>query len=115
MLLKSARGLRWTPPSEVLRRGAHPPQASSSSAAAAPVVEATTVRTDPGRGRYTAVASLAAAGADAGADAVAVLPPGALLLDAPAVAAVVGDAWLDRVCHFCLRTPGAAGGRSILE
>lgn len=114
MLLKSARGLRWAPPSEVLRRGAHPPQASSAAAPPS-VVGATTVRTDPGRGRYTAVASLAAAGADAGADAVAVLPPGALLLDAPAVAAVVGDAWLDRVCHFCLRTPGAAGGRSILE
>lgn len=112
MLLKSARGLRWALPSEVLRRRAPPcPPPPPPSAPPAAAVGSTSARhDDSGLGRYTTVASPPST-----SDAVAVLPPGALLLDAPAVAAVVGDAWLDRVCHFCLRAPGAVGGRRILE
>ena len=112
MLLKSARdGLRWALPSEVLRRPAPSPPPPSPAPAQAVTAGSTAVQQqhDGASGRYTTVAP-------AESEAVTILPPGALLLDAPAVVAVVGDAWLDRVCHVCLRTPAAVGGgRRILE
>ncbi len=66
---------------------------------------------DKHRGRHTLVASAAAAAAGEGE---AIVPPGAVLLAAPAVAAVVAGEALDRCCHFCLRAPPARGG-TILE
>lgn len=44
---------------------------------------------------------------------VSIIPPGSILLQAPAVAAVVAVESLERVCHRCLRPP--ARGAKILE
>lgn len=118
LLLKSAtRGLRWALPPEglaLLARTSQPPPPPTAATAAlslssppapapAPVI---TLPTTPDHGRRTIIQRQPEPDSP-----IPILSPGSLLMDAPAVAAVVGDAWLDRACHRCLRVPSGAGGK----